>query len=96
MTSRCFLSIVLLLCVAMATNGFTAVVNPNHCRHSMTSTTTLSMKFMKDLGFEKPSWLPDFGGAKKEDDDASKADDAAAKTEEKAESESEPVTAKEE
>ena len=54
------------------------------------------MKFMKDLGFEKPSWLPDFGGAKKEGDDASKADDAAAKTEEKAESESEPVTAKEE
>ena len=41
------------------------------------------MKFMKDLGFEKPSWLPDFGG-KKESEDANAADSAAPNSEEKA------------
>ena len=30
------------------------------------SKTSLGPGFLKDLGFEKPSWLPDFGG-KKED-----------------------------
>lgn len=31
------------------------------------STTSLSFGFLKELGFEKPSWLPDFGGSKSED-----------------------------
>jgi hypothetical protein len=40
------------------------------------STTVLSMKFLKDLGFEKPSWLPDFGGGdKKEGDETVNSDD---------------------
>jgi hypothetical protein len=30
------------------------------------STTALHMKFLKDMGFEKPGWLPDFGGSKEE------------------------------
>jgi hypothetical protein len=28
--------------------------------------TSLQFGFLKDLGFEKPSWLPDFGGKKEE------------------------------
>jgi hypothetical protein len=56
------------------------------------------MKFMKDLGFEKPSWLPNFGGDKKEGDgdDASRTDDAVVNADEKATPGSEPVAAKEE
>lgn len=97
MISRCLLSIVLLLCVAITSNAFTAVVSPSHRHHTtMTSSTTLSMKFMKDLGFEKPSWLPDFGGGKKEGDDATTADDAVVNSDERPASESEPVAAKEE
>ena len=39
--------------------------------------TSLQPKFLKDLGFEKPSWLPDFGGAKKEEKAAEAAVEAA-------------------
>ena len=31
------------------------------------STTSLSFGFLKELGLEKPDWLPDFGGEKKEE-----------------------------
>ena len=31
------------------------------------SKTALSFGFLKELGLEKPSWLPDFGGSKSED-----------------------------
>ena len=39
------------------------------------STTSLGPGFLKDLGFEKPSWLPDFGGGdkKKEEETAAVA-----------------------
>jgi hypothetical protein len=30
------------------------------------SQTTLAFGFLKELGLEKPSWLPDFGGKKDE------------------------------
>ena len=30
------------------------------------SVTSLGPGFLKDLGFEKPSWLPDFGAKKEE------------------------------
>jgi len=33
-----------------------------------TTRTSLKFKFLKDLGLEKPSWLPDFGGDKKEEE----------------------------
>lgn len=33
------------------------------------STTSLGPGFLKDLGFEKPSWLPDFGGGDKKKDE---------------------------
>ena len=86
--------------MAGTSNAFTAVLSSNQRHLSMaTSSTSLSMKFMKDLGFEKPSWLPDFGGGdKKEGDDASTDNDAAPinADEKAAASESEPVAAKEE
>jgi hypothetical protein len=35
---------------------------------SSATTTALKFGFLKDLGLEKPSWLPDFGGKKKEEE----------------------------
>jgi len=32
---------------------------------SQSSTTSLRFGFLKELGLEKPAWLPDFGGDKK-------------------------------
>ena len=43
--------------------------------------TELSFKFLKDMGLEKPSWLPNFGGDKKED--AAPAEETKAEAEEK-------------
>ena len=30
--------------------------------------TVMHFKFLKDMGLEKPSWLPDFGGKKEEEE----------------------------
>ena len=49
------------------------------------SKTSLSFGFLKELGIEKPSWLPDFGKKKEE---AAKAEEAEKKEEE---SETEPA-----
>lgn len=35
-----------------------------------TSASALQLGFLKDLGLEKPSWLPDFGGKQKEEEKA--------------------------
>ncbi|CAB9517350.1 expressed unknown protein [Seminavis robusta] len=35
--------------------------------------TVMHFKFLKDLGMEKPSWLPDFGGNKEEEEPAAEA-----------------------
>lgn len=35
--------------------------------------TALQLKFLKELGLEKPSWLPDFGGEKKDEETSSSA-----------------------
>lgn len=32
---------------------------------AQSSTTSLEFGFLKELGLEKPAWLPDFGGDKK-------------------------------
>ena len=55
-----------------------------------TTGSSLGFGFLKELGLEKPSWLPDFGG-KKEEAPAEVADDASKETAEVAEE-----TAKEE
>ncbi len=38
--------------------------------------------FLKDLGFEKPSWLPDFGGGDDKPAEEPKAEEEAEETEE--------------
>ena len=40
------------------------------------SATVLHFKFLKDLGLEKPSFLPDFGGKKEEEAAAAPAEDS--------------------
>ena len=57
------------------------------------SATSLGPGFLKDLGFEKPSWLPDFGGKKEE---AAAEDPAPAAEGEEAEESAEVVAAAEE
>lgn len=57
----------LVVTLALSTVGSNAFVPASSTRHS----TALGPKFLKDLGFEKPSWLPDFGGGKKEEEEAS-------------------------
>jgi hypothetical protein len=64
----------------LVVNGAAFSVRPP----AASSTTALRMKFLKDMGFEKPSWLPDFGGAKeekKEEPAAAPAADATASEE---------------
>jgi hypothetical protein len=46
-------------------SAFTTIIPPKPIG---STTTVLNMKFMKDLGFEKPSWLPDFGAKKEEEE----------------------------
>jgi len=60
-------------------------------RRAFRSNTELQFKFLKDLGLEKPSWLPDFGGEKKKEEEQE-----AKETEASAEEESEEVAAKDE
>ena len=54
---------ILFLFVAIVgmTNAFAPIIRP------ATSASALQLGFLKDLGLEKPSWLPDFGGKKKEE-----------------------------
>ncbi|KAL7556804.1 hypothetical protein ACA910_005240 [Epithemia clementina (nom. ined.)] len=53
--------------------GTAAFIAPTAHRAETTArkSTFLQPKFLKDLGFEKPSWLPDFGGGKKGKEEAS-------------------------
>jgi hypothetical protein len=53
-----------LLLVAMAT-AFAPVKN-RPAAFAATRTEALQFGFLKDLGLEKPDWLPDFGGKKEE------------------------------
>ena len=51
--------------------------------------TVMQFKFLKELGLEKPSWLPDFGGKKEEEPAPVAAEDTEGEGEEAAESEEE-------
>ena len=59
---------------------------PSQQRPAFTSSSSLSFGFLKELGLEKPSWLPDFGSKKEEAPPAEAASD-----EEESEEESESV-----
>ena len=78
-----------LLFVALVIVAVTAFV-PASPRSHRISTTAVGFKFLKDMGLEKPSWLPDFGGKKEEE-----AETPVAESEEASEEETEEV-AKEE
>jgi hypothetical protein len=52
---RCLLAFLLVSYVAGA--AFVPAVNKKHV-----SSTAVQFGFLKDMGIEKPSWLPDFGG----------------------------------
>ena len=52
----------ILLVVATAASG--AAFVPSFSRQGRS--TALAFGFLKELGLEKPSWLPDFGGKKEE------------------------------
>ncbi|VEU35098.1 unnamed protein product [Pseudo-nitzschia multistriata] len=55
-----------LLLAGTTTNAFSPVAKTTPVA-SATSTTSLRFGFLKELGLEKPSWLPDFGGKKGEE-----------------------------
>ena len=59
---RTFLAALLLLGMA------SAFVPQTRGPALVTSSTKLNFKFLKDMGLEKPSWLPDFGGKKEEEE----------------------------
>jgi hypothetical protein len=59
-----------------------------------TAKTNLQFGFLKELGLEKPSWLPDFGG-KKEEEPVAVAEETDAEEEAKAEGEGEGEEAEE-
>ena len=66
--------LVLTLAIVASIDAFV----PTTTRNAVTaeqSITSLGPGFLKDLGFEKPSWLPDFGGGdkKKEEETAAVA-----------------------
>eukprot|EP00980_Cylindrotheca_fusiformis_P019683 scaffold6870_cov121-Cylindrotheca_fusiformis.AAC.10 len=54
-----------------------------------TAKTNLQFGFLKELGLEKPSWLPDFGGKKEEEEPVAAAEAAEGEEEGEAEEASE-------
>jgi hypothetical protein len=66
MTFRCIVALLLVSSVAGA------AFIPSHKNTQQASTTALHFGFLKELGIEKPSWLPDFGGKKEETPKAAK------------------------
>ena len=75
---KCFQAFILVV-VATAVSG--AAFVPAFSRQDRS--TSLAFGFLKELGLEKPSWLPDFGGKKEEP--AAEEPAAEAPTEEEAE-----------
>jgi hypothetical protein len=65
-------ALISLLVIVAAVNAFLPVANNGGGGASKSSSssivnTRLEFGFLKELGLEKPSWLPDFGGKKEED-----------------------------
>ena len=54
----------LFVAIVGMTNAFAPIIRP---ATSASASSALQLGFLKDLGLEKPSWLPDFGGKKKEE-----------------------------
>ena len=58
-----FFTIFALILVLGLSNAFVPTNQPGFAR----TETNLNFGFLKKLGLEKPSWLPDFGGKKEEE-----------------------------
>jgi len=80
------------LIVSLLLGVVAAFVVPQTPTVASSGKTVMHFKFLKELGLEKPSWLPDFGGKKEEE--AAPAPVAAA--EEEGEGEEVAAAAKEE
>jgi hypothetical protein len=77
--------VVSLILLAVAARGFAPI---NTFKVSSPGKTTLQFGFLKELGLEKPSWLPDFGSKKEEPTaDAEASEDGETKSEEAADDE---------
>ena len=61
---RVFTLLALFLVLGLS-NAFVPANQPGSAARSVTN---LNFGFLKELGLEKPSWLPDFGGKKTEDE----------------------------
>jgi hypothetical protein len=48
--------------------GLSDAFAPMNTPSTTASTTSLQFGFLKELGLEKPSWLPDFGSGKDEEE----------------------------
>jgi hypothetical protein len=74
---KSFQALTLALVVASASGA--AFVPAPAASTKQVSQSALSFGFLKDLGIEKPAWLPDFGGSKEEETPAEEpaAEDAA-------------------
>ena len=56
------------LLVLLATLAVAVAFAPSSSRPAFCASTALQFKFLKEMGLEKPDWLPDFGGGKKEEE----------------------------
>ena len=65
-----------LLFVAAGVLQATAFTPNSKAAFKQAALTKHNMKFLKDLGFEKPDWLPDFGAGKEEEAPAPAEDEA--------------------
>ena len=67
----------LILATSATTSAFAPIATPAQQRNLVSAgetSTAIGPGFLKDLGFEKPSWLPDFGGGDKKKEEAPKAE----------------------
>ena len=63
-TTRATILFLFVAAIVGMTNAFAPIIRP---ATSASASSALQLGFLKDLGLEKPSWLPDFGGKKKEE-----------------------------
>ena len=75
-------TVLAVLLLAVAVNGFTPIHKPATSTATSNSNTALSFGFLKELGLEKPSWLPDFGSSKEEAPEAAEPADSDEESEE--------------
>lgn len=70
------------LCVLATAHGFLPSMSKNTCTTGVKSTSSLHFGFLKDLGLEKPSWLPDFGSKKSSEEPNAEATNTEEETDE--------------